>query len=228
MLAAAPHALYLREPVTQSDPDINRRIVFRPDLVPELEPKYKQLADKAFRGGGVPDFAEKVVRLPERWRMDASHSRHLVIKEVNPMAAGWFLRRYRPRIVFLLRHPAATAWSSRKQEWLGPTIEDWASRGRETAEAWIEAHEALKDHPDCCIVTHESLCLDPLGGFKSLYDFAGLTWTDDVAATISTYSQDSKSTIGAWRTEAPPDCVNALGDEYLRFNLEWYRGDEEW
>jgi Sulfotransferase family len=226
MLSTAPDALYLREPVTQSDPAINRRVVFKPDAFPDLEPSFERLADLAF--AGLPVFADKVVRMPERWASPERESRRLVIKEVNPLACEWFVRRYQPRVIFLLRHPAATAWSARKQGWLGPSVADWARRGENTGMVWREAQAALKDYPDHVVVCHESLCINPLSGFRKLYDFADLTWNESVDETVSTWSQDSLKTIGAWRTEAPADCVAALRDEYLRCDLEWYRADTAW
>lgn len=35
----------------------------------------------------------------------------LVVKEVNPLALDWLLSSYKPRVVFLYRHPAAVALS---------------------------------------------------------------------------------------------------------------------
>jgi hypothetical protein len=226
MLSTAPDALYLREPVTQSDPEINRRVVFRPDDFPDLEPRFERLAELAF--AGLPVFSDKVVRKPERWASPESKSCRLVIKEVNPMACEWFMVRYRPRIIFLLRHPAATAWSARKQAWLGPTAEDWARRGERMGMVWRDVKAALGNYTDHQIVSHESLCQNPVAGFRRLYDFGDLTWNESVAEAIVAWSQDSTKTIGAWRTEAPPDCVEALKAEYLRFDLEWYRAGEAW
>src|SRR4051794_38244039 len=48
LLGRAPDALYLREPVSQSDPGINHLIVFDPSDHPELEGTFRRLADRAF------------------------------------------------------------------------------------------------------------------------------------------------------------------------------------
>ena len=224
MLSTAPNALYLREPVTQSDPEINRRVVFKPDDFPDLEPRFERLAELAF--SGLPVFADKVVRKPERWGLPESKTCRLVIKEVNPMACEWFMARYQPRIIFLLRHPAVPLpGSARKQGWLGPATDDWAQRGERIGRVWREVTPLLKDH---LIVPHEALCREPVAGFRKLYEFGGLTWNDSVEEAIVTWSRDSTKTIDAWRTEAPADCVEALKAEYLRFNLEWYRAGEAW
>jgi hypothetical protein len=226
ILGRADDALYLREPVTQSDPAITRRITFDPSEHPELEPTFRRLADMAFLG--LPAFKDVVIYDPEQWSLADRLRRRVVIKEVNARACQWFLNRYQPRVVFLVRHPAAVAWSSQKQGWLGPTPADWEKRGGEHAESLALAWEALKPYRDCEVASYESLCSDPLAGFRKLYDFAGLRWTGSTAAMISEDSQGSRTRIEAWRGAAAPEAVQALRRGYQRFALPWYQSDEEW
>lgn len=226
MLGSAPDALYLREPLTQGHPAITSRVVFQPPAHPDLEPLARRLADKAFLGW--PDFGPKVVRVPDRWALRGRRGRRVVVKEVNPSACAWYLRHYRPRVVFLLRHPAAVAMSSQKQGWLGPAVDDWARRGMEDAAALREARDVLKDYPDSRTVFFEDLCNDPLPGFRALFDFAGLTWTEWAAETIREYSQDSPDRISAWRAEASPEALRALREGYRTFELDWYQREGDW
>ena len=226
MLGSAVDALYLREPLTQGDPRVTARVVFDPFETPELEPVVRMLADKAFLGW--PDFDDRIVRRPGQWALWDRQGRRTVVKEVNPLGCRWFLEHYRPRVVFLLRHPAAVASSSLKQGWLGPTTSDWADRGRDDGSIIRRAWEALGGYPDVRPVSFESLCTDPLTVFKSLFDFAGLAWTEGVAERIEEYSRDSKSRIGAWRSEADPEAVSALRAGYDAADLPWYRDDAEW
>ena len=226
MLGSAPDALYLREPLTQGHHAITSRVVFDPDTDHDLEPLARRLADKAFLGW--PDFGPQVVRLPGNWALRGRRGRRVVVKEVNPSACAWYLRRYRPRVIFLLRHPAAVAMSSQKQGWLGPTVDAWARRGLEDASALRQARDVLKDYPDAQTVFFESLCNDPLRGFRTLFDFAGLTWTDWAAETVREYSHDSPRRIDAWRADTTPDALKALREGYRTLQLEWYQGDKEW
>lgn len=226
LLGSAPDALYLREPLTQSDPAITAWVVFDFADHPELEAPCRRLADRAFLS--LPDFKDVVVYDPAQWSLRGRRRRRLVVKEVNPRACAWYVSRYRPRVIFLLRHPAAVAWSSRKHGWIGPSPEDWRIRGRESGDALCQARDALKNYPACETVHYESLCHDPLGGFRRLYDFAGLTWTDTVADMISRGSRASKTRTDAWRVEAPPENVTALRVGYNASDAPWYRADDEW
>lgn len=226
MLGSASDAMYLREPVTQSDPEVNRRVVFDPYQEPALLPAVRRLADLAF--GGVPDFPEKVVIRPHQWGLKTRRSKRVVIKEVNPLACRWFVDRYRPRVVTLLRHPAATAMSSQNQAWLGTSPDDWAVRGRDTGRAWLAMADALDGYADCRTVFFEQLCRDPVTNYRDLFAFAGLTWDDAAEAKVADYGRSSVARIDAWRDQAPAAAVQALRDAYRRFDLEWYRGDNEW
>jgi Sulfotransferase domain len=226
MLGSAPDALYLREPLTQSDEQINHRITFRPEDYPEIEQIMAKLADKAF--AGLPDFAAKVVEMPEQWDLVKRRGRRVVIKELNPRACHWFLDRYAPRVIFLLRHPAAVAWSSVRQAWLGPTPEDWETRGRENAESLRMARDVLQDYHANLTVTYESLCRDPIAGFQKLYAFAGLTWTTDIAELIGRESRESVEKIDAWRTGANPENVAALRRGWETIPLGWYDQESDW
>lgn len=44
--------------------------------------------------------------------------RTLLIKEVNPIGVEFFVDRYFPKIVLILRHPAAVADSFKRMGWL--------------------------------------------------------------------------------------------------------------
>jgi hypothetical protein len=227
MLGSAPDALYLREPLSQGDPAVRSRLIYDPGHDPVLGPISARLADKVF--AGLPDFDERIVRIPGQWALKWRRPRRVVVKEVNPRACRWYLERYRPRVVFLIRHPAAVATSSQKQAWLGPTVGDWAQRGVDDGQLLREALTALAHHPESCTtVFFEDLCVDPLNGFRRLYDFAGLKWTGAVAERIVEYSHDSVSKIDAWRREASPEHVQALRRGYDQADLPWYRSDEEW
>ena len=223
MLGSAPDALYLREPVTQGDRTLTPRVVFDPARHPEIEPAVRRLADKAFLG--LPDFSDKIVRVPEQWALHWRRPRRVLVKEVNPLACRWFLRHYRPRVILLLRNPAAVAWSSQRQGWLGPTVDEWATRGTETGLALREARDALADYPDHTKILFEDLCRDPVEGFRRLYEFAGLAWTEGVVERIREYSHDSAGKVDAWRTGADPGAASALLDAYRAFGLEWYGSD---
>jgi len=123
----------------------------------------------------------------------------LVIKEVNPMALPWITVRFRPKIIFLVRHPAAVAASHFRLGWRNVSLEErippdmwssksrygvnadfWTQHGHFQAEALQIALEALENYPDHRLVTYEDLCANPIGIFQDLYGWAGLPWTESV------------------------------------------------
>jgi hypothetical protein len=227
MLGGADDALYLREPLTQGDLAITSRLIYDPGHDPVLGPISRRLADKAFVGW--PDFPDKIVRIPGQWALSWRRGRRVVLKEVNPRACRWYLDRYKPRVVFLLRHPAAVAWSSRRQEWLGPTVEDWAERGRSDGTLLKEAWEALQgSRSGFTTVFYEDLCHDPLPGFQRLFEFAGLKWNRTAVDLVTEYSRDSVEKVDTWRRDAPVEHVKALRTGYNSMGLPWYSSDEEW
>ena len=237
-LGRASDALYLREPVTQSDASFySKGTVFALDT-PDVEMAYRRLADKAFIGW--PEFEYNIVRFREQWAVHWRRPRRTVIKEVNPLACDWYLRRYEPRVVFLVRHPAAVALSFQRLGWLGTEPDDWAKNGEFQGRALRAAMDALDGYPLYTTVSYETLCADPIGGFKRLYAFADLMWDhhihrfveaktsrEDVNDVWQT-SRDSKFLIGAWRGKTSPKVLDSLRSSYQQFDLLWYQKDEEW
>jgi hypothetical protein len=225
-LGQASDAMYLREPFTQGSAAINRRVVFDPAEAPDLEPTLRRLADSAFRG--VPSFRSKVVHYPEQWALADRRRRRVVLKEVNPRAAGWFLARYRPKVVFLVRRPAAVCWSAQRKGWLGSSVESWRARGLEDAETLRRAWDALRGRPDVLRVEYESLCRDPLTGFSRLYAFSGLDWDDAAAARVLAEAEETPGKADAWRSAADPAAVRALRESYRSVWPAWFREADDW
>jgi hypothetical protein len=226
MLGQAPDALYLREPVTQGDIAHPRKgTVFDPEA-PDVRDSYRRLADRAFLGW--PDFAPEIVRDPAQWALRDRPGKRLVIKEVNPRAVAWYLDRYRPRLILLVRHPAAVTLSLVRLGWipLGPTT--WADHGECQGVHLRAAWDALQAYPHHTVVSYEQLCADPLGEFRRLSEFAGLTWTAAVRDQVGHYSTDNAHRIDAWRGAVSPDEAIALRARYRAYDLPWYRDDSEW
>jgi hypothetical protein len=237
-LGSATDALYLREPVTQSDHwfhDLGT--VFAIDR-PELEARYEHSANKAY--GGWPDFERSIVRFPERWSLVRRRFRRVVIKEVTPLACGWHIDRYAPRVVLLVRHPAAVALSWQRKGWLAADVKSWSTNGEAQGHALRVALDALNRYAAGKVVLYEELCTDPIRSFQALYAFAGLTW--DVRAerfiaarTCGTNprntwntSRNSRKMIDDWRNFALPAQVHALRASFRSFGLPWYQRPEDW
>jgi hypothetical protein len=112
----------------------------------------------------------------------------VIVKEVSPSALAWLEERFAPLVVFLVRHPAAVASSMRALGWGGggeaPDFAWWSSEASRQARALAPCLERLSGREDARVVRYEDLCLDPIGGFRELYAFARLPWTEEVAAEV--------------------------------------------
>ncbi len=224
ILGSAPEALFLREPINQSHLACGgATTVF--DIDPAAPPPcYAQFATRAF--AGIPAFPAGVVRDARQWKLTRRTRGRVVVKEVNPLALAWLLDTYRPRIVFLMRHPAAVALSYEALNWcnaeaklaeLGARLMDSSLRPwQETIQSvtgFLRAHgafqgavlhvalQALTAYADARIVTYESLCENPEAGFRALFEFAGLTFDDRVRDHIGESSiGTAKDTAGHYGT----------------------------
>lgn len=203
-------SLYLREPTTQTylAADGSRGAVL--EVVPDrLPPTYKSSAGAAF--AGLPLFPQPIVRFPEQWSLIHRTRRRVIVKEVNPLAITWIADSYTPRMVLLLRHPAAVANSFFKSGWTNSQFERifsadtlaamdvdyrafkhsfWAEHGALQAVVLKMSLDALSRLPDHRIVKYEDLCADPVSIYRELYDFASLNWSKAVEAQIRARSAD--------------------------------------
>jgi len=131
-------------------------------------------------------------------------ARLVVVKSVHsPLALEWVASRVRPRVLVVLRHPFNTIASWLEFGWGGcyldthPKVRErfadpWAfpqlgeDRSLVAAVTWEVAlftsvlRAAVQAHPDWLVISHESLCADPLDGFRKIYADLGLTWTQGV------------------------------------------------
>ena len=236
-LGSAADALYLREPITQSRKAAGqkRTVIAVDPLNPPAETL--RLAETAF--AGLPAFSRNIVKEPDRWRLHRRPGRRLVIKEVNPLACAFLVNRFRPKVVFLVRHPAAVALSYRQRGWMADRI-TWESMGSRQGAALQAAWDRLKDYPDSRVIAYETLCLHPAEQFQALFDFAGLAWDAAIQATIEKRSRsgnrqnpygtarNSWEMADAWRAEVPAEALRALRAGFAAYALPWYQDDEDW
>jgi hypothetical protein len=178
----------------------------------------------------------------------------------------WLARAYRPRVIYLIRHPAAVANSYSGLGWilrhskqalhevLPPECQaaskaaqarfgstPWANFGLFQAMVSRVATRVLKDSCEHRVVKYEDLCLDPLGVFRELYHFAGLAWSDEVAAGIRLQSEqrehdrrdhygtlrNSRQMRDVWKNDVGRELLAEVREGYLSGDPPYY-GPEDW
>ncbi len=203
VLGNASNSLYLREPLTQSHIASGGQLSFFEVLTNVPPYQYRRFADDAFMA--FPAFRRHIVKYSHQWFLNDRCNRHLVVKEVNPLALDWLLNTYKPRVIFLLRHPAAVALSFFNLGWTDVQFHERFAKNRFSemtfsesktdANFWKQigalqgatiqlALSALENYSDKKIVKYEALCANPLKVFRELFEFSDLCWDERIEKYI--------------------------------------------
>ena len=203
ILGLSPNSLYLREPITQT---FLRTRETGPSFFEiheyKLPSTYEQSAAHVFLG--LPLFNRWITKYPQQWGLLKRKHKHIVIKEVNPFILDWLVKNFQPRIVYLIRHPAAVASSFNQLGYNGKQLESrfsketlerykncmqythsfWAEHGAMQAIILKEIINQAKEYDNFRLVQYEHLCQNPVSVFKDLYNFAELKWNHQVESRI--------------------------------------------
>lgn len=178
LLAQSRDIAYLREPITRVFETRFGKTISELEHGSETRQLYQELADRTFVGVPVagraclPDLAGFALRGRLR--------RHLLIKEVNPLAAEFYVERYAPKVLLLLRHPAAIAESFDRLGWLDMDFEQF---GYSYGHNMRKTLTAISEVPHK-VVHYEDLAADPEGQFAELFDFIGVNLPPDYQEII--------------------------------------------
>jgi len=181
-------------------------------------------------------------------------ARLVLAKSVHsPLALEWVASRLRPRILMVLRHPFNTIASWLEFGWGGcyldthpKVLERFAGpwgfpqlgqeRSLLAAVTWEVAlftavlHAAAEAHPDWLAISHESLCADPVGGFRKIYADLGLTWTKEAERYVSASQLPGRcyetARVAAdqperWKQRLTPQQVEEIWDVLSRIRAPW-------
>ena len=217
LLGSASNALYLREPLSRSYLESGGNVtVF--DVDPTSPPdNYALFAARAFTG--LPIFPHGVLQDPAQASLHARPKKRLVLKEVNPLALPWLLDAFQPRVLFLVRHPAAVARSYWDLEWrnvedrlsqFSPRLMDGPLRPWQdtisSASGFWKAHgvfqgavlrvvmDRLATYKDHKIITYEDICSDLTGNLRNLFQFAELDLDEATKKRIADSNPSSNQT----------------------------------
>jgi len=213
ILGSSKESLYLKEPLTKTYmPLIGTGPSFFEFEVCKEKQVYEQSALDAFRG--IPRFNKSIVSYPSQWSYFKRGKKHIIIKEINPLALNWIIETYRPRIIYLLRHPVPVANSFFVQGWTG---EQFHTRFSESSLSYLEKRfcipyngdfweqsgalqaiiqaltmEILQSVKDYMVIQYEDVCSSPVEIFKEIFDFCEIKFTADILQKIE-QSTDSKA-----------------------------------
>lgn len=209
ILSSASNVRYLREPITQSRLNFGNYQATLIGVDPQNPSKdYETFANMAFRG--YPTFRGEIVSGYRRDWFSQKEENRVIIKEVNILALEFFIKKYNPYVVFVVRHPAAVALSFSRLGWFKEnsffcfcdrlTVQQtnlvqqqlkrqispnrWEQYGALQGASLNIALTALVKHCNYKIVFYEDLCLDPISGFQHIFSHTGLQWNKEVKENI--------------------------------------------
>jgi hypothetical protein len=165
----------------------------------------------------------------------------------------WFAKRLNCKVVVTLRHPAAFVSSLKRLNWpfnlqdlldqpllmrdhlepyrdqierakKGDVIDQWALLWNLI---YGTVHQSLQRNPDFIAVRHEDLSLDPVNGYRKLYQSLGLEFTHRVEKVIQESSSsenpaegkrvhsfkiDSRASMSNWKKRLSEDEIRRVRD----------------
>jgi hypothetical protein len=186
--------------------------------------------------------------LRRRWR----GYRMLLKDPMALFSAEWLAKHFAADVLVLIRHPAAFVSSLKRLDWhfgldeflrqpalldgyLQPFVREIRRHAANPPDLidqailmWRIFHHVIRQyqqtHPEWIFERHEDLALQPVEGFRAIYDRLGLTWGEKVRRTIEEHSssenpseaaekvvhqlkRDSKASIWNWMHRLSPDEV---------------------
>jgi hypothetical protein len=176
----------------------------------------------------------------------------VVAKSVTAgMAVEWIADRFNPHVVVVTRDPRSViasriqlGWNDLVDEMLrNPAVrhryvEPWGltipAAGASPAARWAwqvglgraALLDAARRHPEWTLVSHEALCADPIGTFRTIAERAGLTCGDRMTDYLETSNSPgvgfdlhrvAADLPDAWRDKLRPDDVREISDVLEQF-----------
>ena len=238
VLSTSPEIAYLREPINQACiTEFEGSTVVDPARDERTLEAYCRFGDLAF-SGRPPVHVHNVVDSIWDFTPFRRSKRVLLIKEVNPLAAGLFVGRYSPKMILVARHPAAVADSYLRMGWLAADgLEQFGYRYGKNMEAALEACVEARG----TTVRFEDIALHPREQFSRLFDYLGARLPSDFESIVAEYSEskvsnadpwsvrrNSRDETVKWRPHLGSKQVDAVMKGYLRSELPFYREEEDW
>ena len=199
------------------------------------------------------------------------HGQRALLKDPFAVfSAPWFAQKLNCKVVITIRHPGGFASSLKRLNWSFDfrnlldqpmLMRDYLEEDRADMEAmqaedivgqsallwrmiYRSVHATRSLFPDFRIVRHEDLSLDPVAGYKSLYESLGLTFDEKVRDTILNSSSsenptelskkkvhsvklDSRANLDNWKKRLTPEEITRIRKMTEDVSHLFY-SDNEW
>lgn len=237
LLGMSPDAAFMWEPVTIPFLAKTNKHFYVPD---EQDPDlglFTQLSDQAFLGLPPKNCHRTIARMADFWNANRKNS-HVFIKEINPRATAFYMTRYAPKLIVLLRHPAAVADSHERLGFIH-NLAEFENFGYHYGMVLSEAI-ASATTDNSIVVEFEAFAEDPRAEFMRLFAWLGFRLPNDFEKIIEEYCHNpqqvafpgqlkrvSRNEKDKWRKRLAPEKIEALMKGYFRSPLPHYR-DEAW
>ena len=251
ILATSDGVAYLREPVTQ--PYMGKYhgkfALLQLDQDRQVFPIYHMLAEDAFQGR-PPVYPYVVNRLSD-FHITRRKSRQVLVKEVNPHAVKFYVENFHPKVILLIRHPAAVALSFHQLGWLEST-DVQMDHEKGLSNAWQKfaytygtvlqnTLEYLKEKQNFEVAIYEAFASDPHNEFIRLFQTLGIKPPINYDEVINKYCFSSKESnhkgevmrtsmnmIDKWKSELTEEQVADIKHGFCESRLEYYRNASDW
>jgi Sulfotransferase domain len=246
ILGFSPDIAYLFEPVSTPFLEKTKKHHYLPTIQDSDFDLFVEISDQAFNGippktnNGIPP---NPVHLPivrsikDFWFPNRKNLR-LLIKEINPQATDFFINRYAPDAIVLLRHPAAVAESHERLGFL-KNILDFESFGYHYGTVLSGAIEA-SSRSNAIIIYYEDFALNPEVEFRKLFSQLNIRVPANFDLILDKFCNTQSKITGShqikrvsvihadkWRSQLDTEKVEAVMKGYFRSPLKYYR-DETW
>ncbi len=264
VLSLGPSIRYLREPIMQGRHEIPpQQVLFRyltaGDEAPEYASVWRTALSLRYRLGHRWLLAEtrKALRLVPFWPA------RLLVKEVScPLALEWLAARFDMHVAITIRHPCGYVASGLRLKSVGdpvveleqllaqpalvalfsPEMQQWLTELKDPVARMAAGYgmvykliaQQLANHPEWTLIQHETLCEDPPGRFRRLFEALNVRYLPRVDRYLA---QNTKATNGhlyslqrkssdepdKWKQELTAQQIETVAGVIERFRLPFYR-----
>lgn len=236
VLSLSPEIAYLREPVTQTFVQkFNYEQPFFSAKNKKVNENFEKIIHQSF--AGIPPISD-VIKNRSDFFPFTRRKRSLLIKEVTSGTIDYVVENFSPKMIILLRHPAAVTDSFCRMGWLeNVSYEEFGYRyGKVMADA-INAVKAATYR----IQLYENLAQNPREEFSELLKFMNIDRPADFEEIIEEHCENnnekshpyhtrrsSKSQVYKWKKNLSEEVVDAIKKGYMVSDLDYYREDSDW